>query len=90
MPQFIRHHVNPVGHSAWAIPILGGILAGLLLALIANYLKESRWVASAMKAAPVASIAPDPMPATDFRKPVRYEAIIANWRQYRSANPLAE
>ena len=90
MPQLIRHNVHPVSHSTWAVPILAGILAGLLLAFIANYLKETRWVIGAMKAPAVVSTAPDPTPAAELRKPVRYEAVVANWKQYRSANSPKE
>ena len=86
MPQFIRHHVNPATYSTWALPILAGILIGLLLAFIANYfLKDTRWASAG--AAFAVSMAPESKPALDIKRPVRYEAIISNWKQYRFANP---
>ena len=90
MPQFIRRHVNSDTRANWALPILAGILVGCLLALIANYyLKEMRWASSA-RAPFVVSAAPESKPSLEIKKPVRYEAIISNWTQYRSANQPKE
>ena len=87
MPQFIRHHVNVDSYNMWALPILAGLLVGCLLAFIASfYLMETRWASSAATTAFAASTVPESKPASEFRKPVRYEAIKANWAKYRSAN----
>jgi hypothetical protein len=97
MPQFIRHHVdhdthstsahNTSAHSIWALPILAGILVGCLLAFIANFLlKETRWSFGAATAPFAVAAAPESKPAPEFKEPVRYEAIILNWKQYREAN----
>ena len=96
MPQFIRHHVNPDTHntdtySTWTLPILAGILVGCLLAFLVNfYLKETRWGSSAARTAFAFSAAPESKPNAEIKKPVRYEAIISNWKQYRSANQPKE
>jgi hypothetical protein len=84
MPQLIRHPVGPVAHSTWIVPIVAGILIGCLLAVIANSLKEMRWTSGAVKA-PSAVAASDPKRAVEVRKPVRYEAVRSNWKQYRES-----
>jgi hypothetical protein len=86
MPQFIRHHVNPVPRITWVLPILAGILIGCLLAFLANfYLKEARSGSD-----PAVSSAPESKPPPGFKKPVRYEAVKSNWQQYRAATQPKE
>ena len=89
MPQFIRHHVH---HNdtriAWVLPILTGLLIGCLLAFIANlFLKEMRLTANDTGDAFEVSVAPESKPATELKKPARYEAVKSNWQQYRANQP---
>jgi hypothetical protein len=85
MPQFIRHHVIADTHNNWALPILAGILIGCLLAFVVNFfLKEARRESSAAQAPFAVSAVPESKPAAEFKKAVRYEAIISNWKQYRA------
>ena len=90
MPQFIRHHANHYPTSSWVVSALAGILVGFLLAIAANYLKEVLWASNAPQAALAALITPESKPVPEAKKPVRYEAIISNWKQYRSANQTRE
>jgi hypothetical protein len=89
MPEFIRHHAEHHPLSSWAVSAFTGILVGFLLALIVSYVKPALWVSSAAKAALAVSPTQESQPL-EARKPVRYEAIISNWKQYRSATQVSE
>jgi hypothetical protein len=83
MPQSIRHHLNHATRISWILPILTGLLIGCLLALIANlFLKEMRLTSNVTGVPSVASA-----PATELKKPARYQAIKSNWEQYRANQP---
>jgi hypothetical protein len=85
MPQFIRHHVTHATRISWILPILTGLLIGSLLAFIAHlFLKEMRLTSNVTGVPSAASV---PKPATELKKPVRYEAIKSNWEQYRANQP---
>jgi hypothetical protein len=90
MPQFIRHHVTHYPNSSWVVSALAGIVVGFLLALIVGYSKPALWGSNAANAAFAASAAPEAKLAPEIKKPVRYEAIISNWKQYRSTNQFKE
>jgi hypothetical protein len=82
MPQFIRHHVNADTRITWVLPILTGLLIGCLLAFIANlFLKEMRLTSNSTDDPFAASAS---KPATELKKPARYEAVKSNWAKYRS------
>lgn len=85
MPEFIRRHDGQHTHSGWTVSILLGIMVACLLGFIASYAKEALRVSNTAQAqaAGPATLASKPVLAT--KKPVRYEAIIANWKRYRSA-----
>jgi hypothetical protein len=90
MPQFIRHHVNHYPISSWVVSAFAGIVVGFLLALIVGYSKPALWGSNAANSAFAAMTAPESKPASEMKKPVRYEAIISNWKQYRSTNQFKE
>jgi hypothetical protein len=90
MPQFIRQHVHHYPISSWVLSAFAGIVVGFLLALIAGYSKPALWGSNAANAAFAASAAPLSKPGPEIKKPVRYEAIISNWKQHRSTNHLKE
>jgi|EndMetStandDraft_4_1072995.scaffolds.fasta_scaffold1578551_1 hypothetical protein len=90
MPQFIRHHVTQYPNSSWVVSAVAGIVVGFLLALIVGYSKPALWGSNAANSAFAAMTAPDSKPVPEIKKPVRYEAIISNWKQYRAANQPRE
>jgi hypothetical protein len=90
MPEFIRHHADHHPLSSWAVSAFTGIVVGFLLALIVSYVKPALWVSSAAKAALAVSMAPESKPALEVKKPVRYEAVSSNWKQYRSTTRARE
>jgi hypothetical protein len=90
MPEFIRHHAEHHPLSSWAVSAFTGILVGFLLAIIVSYAKPALWVSSAAKAALAVSPTQESQPAPEVKKAVRYEAIISNWKQYRSTTRARE
>jgi hypothetical protein len=90
MPEFIRHHADHHPLSSWAVSAFTGIVVGFLLALIVSYVKPTLWASSAAQAALAVSTAPESKPSPETKKPARYEAIISNWKQYRSTTRARE
>jgi hypothetical protein len=84
MTEFIRHDSQPV-HSGWAVSIFVGIMVACLLGFIASYPKGALWVSNAAQAEFASSVTLGSEPILGTKKPVRYEAVIANWKHYRSA-----
>ena len=85
MPEFVRHHDGHHAHRAWAAAIFVGIIVACLLGFIASYPKGALWVSNAAQAEGAGSATPGSEPVLGRKERVRYEAVIANWKRYRSA-----
>jgi hypothetical protein len=83
MPTFIRDRSTP---GSWTIPILAGIIIASLLGVIASRPKSALWISKAAEAefAGAEIVVSEPIPVA-AKKPVRYAAVIANWKRYRAA-----
>ena len=80
MSEFIRHQT----HRGWAMSISVGIMVTCLLGFVAGYPKGALWVSNAAQAEFAGSVTLGSEPIVGTKKPVRYEAVIANWKRYRS------
>jgi hypothetical protein len=86
MPTFIRDAASKSSHSSWTLPILVGIIIASLLGFIASRPNGASWVSKAAEAefAGAELVVSEPA-VVEAKKPVRYEAAIANWKRHRSA-----
>jgi hypothetical protein len=86
MPTFIRDAANRSTPGSWTMPILAGIIIASLVGVIASRPKGALWISKAAEAefAGAAMVVPEPI-LVAAKKPVRYEAAIANWKRYRAA-----
>jgi hypothetical protein len=77
--------VRQLLHSTWALSALIGILAMCLLGIIASYPRTALWLSKAAQAefADALSLESESTPLA--KKPVRYEAVINNWKRHRSS-----
>jgi hypothetical protein len=85
MPKIIRHDGIQRPHIAWAVPIFIAIIVAWLLAFIASYPKAALRVFNVAQAELAGSVTRESAPIARTKKPVRYQAIIENWKRYRSA-----
>ena len=85
MPKVIRHDGRQLVHSTWALSALIGIMAGCLLGLIAISPRAALWVSNAAQAEFAGAVSEGSEPILLTKKPVRYEAVINNWKRYRSS-----
>ena len=85
MPKVIRHDGRQLVHSTWALSALIGIMAGCLLGLIAISPRAALWVSNAAQAEFAGAVSEESEPILLTKKPVRYEAVINNWKRYRSS-----
>ena len=85
MPKVIRHDGRQLVHSTWALSALIGIVAICLLGLIAISPRAALWVSNAAQAEFGGAVSEGSEPILLTKKPVRYEAVINNWKHYRSS-----
>ena len=85
MLQSIRHDDNQRAPSRWAVSIFVGIIVACLFGFIASYPKVALWVSNAAQAEFAGAVTLGSEPTlVAAKKPVRYEAVIANWKRQRS------
>jgi biotin transporter BioY len=91
MPKFIRHNDNQRTDSRWAVSMFVGIMVVCLLGFIASYTKGALWLSDAAQAefAGAVTLGSEPI-LVAAKKPVRYEAVIANWKRHRSVTERSE
>jgi hypothetical protein len=91
MPQFIRHNDNQRALSRWTVSIFVGTMVACLFGFIASYPKVTLWVSNAAQAelAGTVTLGSDPT-LVEAKKPVRYEAVIANWKRHRWVTARSE
>ena len=85
MPKVIRPNGRQLVHSTWALSALIGIMAGCLLGLIAISPRAALWVSNAAQAEFAGAVSEGSEPILLAKKPVRYEAVIDNWKRYLSS-----
>jgi hypothetical protein len=85
MPKIIRPDGRQLVHSTWALSALIGIVAVCLLGLIAISPRAALWVSNAAQAEFAGAVSEESEPILLTKKPVRYEAVINNWKHYRSS-----
>jgi hypothetical protein len=85
MPKFISRDGSQRPHIAWAVPIFVGIIIAGLLSFTASTPKGALWISNAAQAELAGSVTLGSEPIPGTKKPVRYAAIIDNWKRYRSA-----
>jgi hypothetical protein len=91
MPKFIHHDDNQRTDSRWAMSIFVGMMVACLLGFIASYPKGALWLSNAAQAEFAGTVTPGSEPTlVAARKPVRYEAVIANWKRHRSVTERSE
>ena len=83
MPKVIPHDYGLLTHRGWAALVF---FLACLLGFIASYPTGARWVSNAAQAAFSNAVTQAPEPIFVAKKPVRYEAVIDNWKRYRSAS----
>ena len=80
MPRVIRQgNIQPT-HGGWVVYVLVGTMVGCLLGFIASPTGD-RWASSA--------VTQESEPVHKTKKPIRYEAVIDNWKRYQSAKNSA-
>jgi hypothetical protein len=84
MPKIIRHDGIQRPHIAWAVPIFVAIIVAWLLGVIASTPKGALRVFSVAQAELAGPVTRGAEPAPGMKQAVRYEAIIENWKRYRS------
>jgi len=90
MPKFIRYVDNQRTDSLWATSIFVGIMV-CLLGFIASYTKGALWLSNAAQAEFAGAVTLGSEPTlVAAKKPVRYEAVIANWKRHRSVTERSE
>jgi hypothetical protein len=73
------------------VPIFVGIMVACLLGFIASYPKGAIWLSNGSQAEFAAAVTLESEPGLGAAKrPVRYEAVIANWKRYRSTIERSE
>jgi biotin transporter BioY len=91
MPKFIRNDDNQRTDSRWAVSILVGIMVACLLGFIASYTMGTLWLSHAAQAEFAGAVTLGSEPTlVAAKKPVRYEAVIANWKRHRSVTERSE
>jgi hypothetical protein len=87
MPKFIRHDDNQRAPSRWAVSIFVGATVACLFGFIASYPKVALWVSHAAQAELAGAVTLGSEPSLiATKKPVRYEAVIANWKRHPVGN----
>ena len=84
MSEIIRPDGRQLVDRAWTMPVLIGILVACVLGFIASYPATALWVSNAAQAEVAGAASPMLEPVPMAKKPVRYEAVINNWKRYRS------
>jgi hypothetical protein len=86
MPTFIRDAAINLATVPGTLPILVGIIIASLLGFIACRPNGASWVSKAAEAefAGAELVVSEPA-VVEAKKPVRYEAAMANWKRHRSA-----
>ena len=73
------------------MPIVVGITVACLLGFIASYTTGSQWLSNGSQAEFAGAVILESEPSIGAaKKPVRYEAVIANWKRYRSVTERSE
>jgi hypothetical protein len=85
MPKVIRPGGRQLVHSAWALSALIGIMVACMLGFIASYPRAALWVSNAAEAEFAGAVSLGSEPILLAKKPVRYEAVINNWKRYRTS-----
>jgi hypothetical protein len=76
MPRVVRRDNSQPAHGGWFVYVLVGATLASLLGFLASPAGD-RWASSAATQ--------EPAPVREAKKPIRYEAVIDNWRRYQSA-----
>lgn len=72
-------------------PIFVGIIIACLFGFIPSYPKVALWVSNAAEAEFAGAVTLGSEPTlVAAKKPVRYEAVIANWKRHRSVTERSE
>jgi hypothetical protein len=90
MPKFIRDDDNQRTDGRWAVSMFVGIIVVCLLGFIASYTKGALWLSDAAQAEFAGAVTLGLEPILVAAKPVRYEAVIANWKRHRSVTERSE
>jgi hypothetical protein len=91
MPKFIRHDDNQRAPGRWAVSIFVGTMVACLFGFIASYPKVALWVSPAAQAELAgAETLGSERTLIAAKKPVRYQAVIANWKRQRSVTERSE
>lgn len=83
MPKVIRHGFSQLTRLGWAASVL---FLACLLGFIASHPTAARWVSNGAQAEVLNAVIQTPEPIFVAKKPVRYEAVIDNWKRYRSTS----
>lgn len=84
MPKVIQHGFSQLAHRGWAALVL---FLACLFGFIVSYPTGAQWLSNAAQAEVANAVIQTPETISVAKKPVRYEAIIDNWKRYREANP---
>jgi len=91
MPRFIRNDDHQRTDSRWAVSIFVGIMVACLLGFVASHTKGALWLFNAAQAEFAGAVTLGSEPTlVAAKKPVRYEAVIANWKRHRSVTERSE
>ena len=85
MPEFIRRQDSHHTHSDWVVVIFVGIIVAGLLGFTASYAKRALFVSNVPQTDVAGAVIPESKPVLVAKERVRYEAVIENWKRYRSA-----